>query len=167
MITGLWKVNAGLGDNVPLVLTEYYYSWFIIETVKSIVASNGNYANLANLEDPFNLECSSVSHLDVLIESMMEMYYGCHPVAPELSVLMTEDEESIPSEVLNGHLGDLHHELYHSLLANNSFQEFLHIVNEIGGVSSIDYNVSVNVYGNTLHYVVRKDANADLLNSLW
>lgn len=174
MITGTWRLTPGIGDSIPLTLTDYYYSWFIIETIKSIVYAGNDYNNLTQYYNGEEDDCSSVTYLDVLVESMMEMYYACHQSVPlTLQTLLDtpsetgEEEESIPTAILNQHLGDLHYELFNELSANNPYPEFQYIVGEIGGVDAGDYDVSINFFGSTLHYVVRKSATKALLDTLW
>lgn len=167
MITGVLKIDSFVGDDINLTITDYFYTWFIIETIKSIVAGQGNYDNLTKYYDAGDLECSSVTFVDVLVEQLMEMYYSCHNNVLNLSEAGMEDDAVIDTATLNQYLGDLHYQTFNSLIANNSYQEFLNIVNEIGLDNTVKHSASVMVYGGTLHYVVRKDATAELLNSLW
>lgn len=167
MITGVLKIDQDVGEDINLEITDYFYTWFIIETIKSIVIGKGNYDNLTRYYDAGDLECSSVTFIDVFIEQLMEMYYSCHNTSLKTSEELLEDETIMDSVTLNQCLGDLHYQTFTSLVTNNSYQEFLNIVDGIGIDNSVsNYSAVVNQYGNTLQYVIKVDATAQLLNSL-
>lgn len=171
MITGVLRIDPETGEDIPLQMVDYFYSWFIVETIKTIVLSGGNYSLLAapsntDLED---IECSSVSYVEVFVEQLMDMYYQCHnsslnSIQSELE--QQEEIEIVASVTLNQYLGDLHYQTFQSLLGNNSYQEFLNIVNEIGGVDVTAYRSVVQPYGRSLTYTVTKDATDTVFRSL-
>lgn len=159
MITGVLKIDGGLDDDLTIPMTEYFFAWFVVETIKSIVSSNGDYNALTNYYDIGDLECSSVTYIDVFVEQLMEMYADCHK-----PIILNIDEE-IPFTVLNQVLGDYHFNLFKSLVSNNSFEELVNIANEVG-LNGGKYSATINTYGNTFVYLIQGDAVANSLNAL-
>lgn len=164
MITGVLKIDGGLDDDLTIPMTEYFFAWFVVETIKSIVSSNGDYNALTNYYDIGDLECSSVTYIDVFVEQLVDVYNECHrPIS--LIEIPDEEAELIPYEILCGALGDYHFNLFKSLVSNNSFEELVNIANEVG-LNGGKYSATINTYGNTFVYLIQGDAVANSLNAL-